>query len=299
MVACMMLFVGTMGVMAQKNIDKVVEELEKSDEVSINSVTKRDPKTRKVTRMIKTFSLTDIKMAKRLIAAFEKDEEYAISAVKDMPKGRKSAMKVNFTFTFQQDNEKSMYSLSTNENGKIELSINISRTTHSNKVSLNLVNDMDALWDEKLGNGKVERKIQISEIDIEIDMNDVRIDTYRASGAGGQHVNKTDSAVRITHLPTGIVVTCQNERSQLQNKDKCMQILRSKLLKLEMEKAEKEMRELKGDQKEINFGSQIRSYIMCPYTLVKDHRTNAENVNVNKVLDGDINIFIEAYLKGK
>jgi hypothetical protein len=133
--------------------------LEKSDEASINSVTKRDPKTRKVTRMIKTFSLTDIKMAKRLIAAFEKDEEYAISAMKDMPKGRKSAMKVNFTFTFQQDNEKSMYSLSTNENGKIELSINISRTTHSNKVSLNLVNDMDALWDEKLGNGKVEREI--------------------------------------------------------------------------------------------------------------------------------------------
>ena len=159
MVACMMLFAGTMGVMAQKNIDKVVEELEKSDEVAINSVTKRDPKTRKITRMIKTFSLTDIKMAKRLIAAFEKDEEYAISAMKDMPKGRKSALKVNFTFTFQQDNEKSMYSLSTNENGKIELSINISRTTPSNKVSLNLVNDMDALWDEKLGNGKVERKI--------------------------------------------------------------------------------------------------------------------------------------------
>lgn len=127
MVACMMMFVGTMGVMAQKNIDKVVAELEKSDEVAINSVTKRDPKTRKVTRMIKTFSLTDIKMAKRLIAAFEKDEEYAISAVKDMPKGRKSAMKVNFTFTFQQDNEKSMYTLTTNENGKIELSINVRR----------------------------------------------------------------------------------------------------------------------------------------------------------------------------
>ena len=159
MVACMMMFVGTMGVMAQKNIDKVVAELEKSDEVAINSVTKRDPKTRQITRVIKTFSLTDIKMAKRLIDAFEKDEEYAISAMKDMPKGRKSALKVNFTFTFQQDNEKSMYSLSTNENGKIELSINISRTTPSNKVSLNLVNDMDALWDEKLGNGKVERKI--------------------------------------------------------------------------------------------------------------------------------------------
>ena len=138
MVACMMLFVGTIGVMAQKNIDKVVEELEKSDEASINSVTKRDPKTRKVTRMIKTFSLTDIKMAKRLIAAFEKDEEYAISAVKDMPKGRKSAMKVNFTFTFQQDNEKSMYTLTTNENGKIELSINIRRGDSAGRnVSMN------------------------------------------------------------------------------------------------------------------------------------------------------------------
>ena len=144
MVACMMLFVGTTGVMAQKNIDKVVEELEKSDEASINSVTKRDPKTRKVTRMIKTFSLTDIKMAKRLIAAFEKDEEYAISAMKDMPKGRKSAMRVNFTFTFQQDNEKSIYTLTTNENGKVELSINIRRGNSSdNNVSFNWTYDVD------------------------------------------------------------------------------------------------------------------------------------------------------------
>ena len=156
MVACMMLFVGTIGVMAQKNIDKVVEELEKSDEVAINSVTKRDPKTRQITRVIKTFSLTDIKMAKRLIAAFEKDEEYAISAVKDMPKGRKSAMKVNFTFTFQQDNEKSMYSLSTNENGKIDLSINVRRGDSTGRdVSLNWdletdkwSKDLDGLVDE-------------------------------------------------------------------------------------------------------------------------------------------------------
>lgn len=127
MVACMMLFIGTIGVMAQKNINKVVEELEKSDEASINSVTKRDPKTRKITRVVKTFSLTDIKMAKRLITAFEKDEEYAVSAMKDMPKGRKSAMRVNFTFTFQQDNEKAIYTLITNENGRVDLSINIRR----------------------------------------------------------------------------------------------------------------------------------------------------------------------------
>lgn len=135
MVACMMLFVGTTGVMAQKNIDKVVEELEKSDEASINSVTKRDPKTRKVTRVVKTFSLTDIKMAKRLIAAFEKDEEYAISAMKDMPKGRKSAMRVNFTFTFQQDNEKAIYTLNTNENGRVDLSINIRRAGSDDRNS--------------------------------------------------------------------------------------------------------------------------------------------------------------------
>lgn len=135
MVACMFLFMGTMGVMAQKNINKVVEELEKSDEASINSVTRRDPKTRKITRVVKTFSLTDIKMAKRLIAAFEKDEEYAISAMKDMPKGRKSAMRVNFTFTFQQDNEKAIYTLTTNENGKVDLSINIRRADSNDRNS--------------------------------------------------------------------------------------------------------------------------------------------------------------------
>ena len=137
-----------------------------------------------------------------------------------------------------------------------------------------------------------------TDINLEIDEKDLRIDVFRSTGAGGQGVNTTDSAVRITHIPTNIVVTCQNERSQLQNKDKCMQILNSKLLKIEEEKKENEMKELKGIQKEINFGSQIRSYVMCPYTLVKDHRTNAEDVNVSKVLDGDIDRFIYAYLKG-
>ena len=136
-------------------------------------------------------------------------------------------------------------------------------------------------------------------VDVQIDDKDLRIDVYRSTGAGGQGVNTTDSAVRITHLPTKIVVTCQNERSQLQNKERCMQILKSKLQKLEKENQEAEMQKLKGEQKEINFGSQIRSYIMCPYTLVKDHITNAEDVNVNKVLDGDIDRFINAYLKGK
>lgn len=169
MVACMMLFVGTIGVMAQKNIDKVVEELEKSDEASINSVTKRDPKTRKVTRMIKTFSLTDIKMAKRLIAAFEKDEEYAISAVKDMPKGRKSAMKVNFTFTFQQDNEKSMYTLTTNENGKIELSINIRRGDSAGRnVSMNWDFEIDK-WSKDVDKWTTDMEKWSKDIDEYVD----------------------------------------------------------------------------------------------------------------------------------
>ncbi len=135
--------------------------------------------------------------------------------------------------------------------------------------------------------------------DLEIDEKDIRVDVYRSSGAGGQGVNTTDSAVRITHLPTKIIVTCQNERSQIQNKEKCMQILKSKLLKIKAEEKEAEMKELKGELKEINFGSQIRSYVMCPYTLVKDHRTNAEDVNVSKVLDGDIDLFIKEYLKEK
>ena len=134
--------------------------------------------------------------------------------------------------------------------------------------------------------------------EITIDDKDLRIDVYRSTGAGGQGVNTTDSAVRITHIPTKIVVTCQNERSQLQNKERCMQILKSKLIEIELEKQKQELDEIKGNQKEINFGSQIRSYVMCPYTLVKDHRTSKENPNVNKVLDGDIDEFINEYLKG-
>ena len=139
--------------------------------------------------------------------------------------------------------------------------------------------------------------IENSKIDIEIKDSDIRIDCYCASGHGGQGVNTTPSAVRITHYPTGIVVTCQNERSQIQNKEQAMEVLKSKLYKIEQEKKEQEMKNLKGEIKDINFGSQIRSYVMCPYTLVKDHRTNTENVNVDKVLDGDIDEFINDNLK--
>ncbi len=135
-----------------------------------------------------------------------------------------------------------------------------------------------------------------TDIDVEIEDKDIRIDVYRSTGSGGQGVNTTDSAVRITHLPTKIVVTCQNERSQIQNKEKAMEVLRNKLYELELEKKSREMQELKGSVDDINFGSQIRSYVMCPYSMVKDHRTNAETSNVTKVLDGDLDMFINEYL---
>ncbi len=135
------------------------------------------------------------------------------------------------------------------------------------------------------------------DIDIEIADDDIRIDTYRSSGAGGQHINKTSSAIRITHLPTGIVVQCQNERSQHHNKDKAMQMLKSKLQLLKEQEQADKVSDIRGEVKEIGFGNQIRSYVMQPYTMVKDHRTNVENSNVQAVMDGDIDRFINAYLK--
>ena len=139
--------------------------------------------------------------------------------------------------------------------------------------------------------------LELADIDIEIKESDIRIDVYRSSGNGGQGVNTTDSAVRITHFPSKIVVTCQNERSQIQNKEKAIEILKSKLYHLEDEKRKAEINSLKGEQMDINFGSQIRSYVMHPYSMVKDHRTNTETSNVNKVLDGDLDLFIEDNLK--
>ena len=133
--------------------------------------------------------------------------------------------------------------------------------------------------------------------DIEISPDDIRIDTYRSSGAGGQHINKTDSAIRITHFPTGIVVTCQNERSQIQNREMAFKILRSKLIALKEEERQKNLQDIKGDIKKIEWGSQIRSYVFCPYTMVKDHRTGYEMSNVTAVMDGDIKPFILDYLK--
>ena len=134
-------------------------------------------------------------------------------------------------------------------------------------------------------------------IDIDINEEDLKIDVYRSSGKGGQGVNTTDSAVRITHLPSKIVVTCQNERSQLQNKEQAMKMLKAKLFALELEKKENELNSIKGEQKNIEFGNQIRSYVMHPYSMVKDHRTNEETSNVQKVLDGDIDMFIIKKLK--
>lgn len=134
------------------------------------------------------------------------------------------------------------------------------------------------------------------DIDIEINDDDIRIDTYRSSGAGGQHINKTSSAIRITHFPTGIVVQCQNERSQHMNKDKAMQMLKAKLYLMKQQEQADKVSGIRGEIKEIGFGSQIRSYVMQPYTLVKDHRTNMEISNVNSVMDGNLDPFINAYL---
>ena len=135
------------------------------------------------------------------------------------------------------------------------------------------------------------------ELDIEINEEDLRIDTYRSSGAGGQHINKTSSAIRITHLPTGIVVQCQNERSQFQNKDKAMQMLKAKLYMLKQEENAQKLSGIRGEVKEIGWGNQIRSYVFQPYTMVKDHRTNHETGNVDAVMNGALDPFINAYLK--
>jgi peptide chain release factor 2 len=134
------------------------------------------------------------------------------------------------------------------------------------------------------------------EIEVNINPDDLRIDTYRSSGAGGQHVNKTDSAVRITHIPTGIVVSCQTERSQFQNRDNAMKMLKAKLLELKEREQKEKIEDIKGDQMEIKWGSQIRSYVFCPYTMVKDHRTGVETGDTDAVMDGDIDRFINAYL---
>ena len=135
------------------------------------------------------------------------------------------------------------------------------------------------------------------DLDVDIDEKDLRIDTYRSSGAGGQHINKTSSAIRITHIPTGTVVQCQNERSQFQNKDKAMQMLKAKLYLLKKEANAEKLSDIRGEVKEIGWGNQIRSYVFMPYTLVKDHRTDVETGNVDAVLDGGLDIFINGYLK--
>lgn len=137
------------------------------------------------------------------------------------------------------------------------------------------------------------------DIEIEINQDDLRIDTYRASGAGGQHINKTSSAVRITHIPTNTVVACQSERSQIQNRETAMKMLKSKLLDLKEKEQKEKIEDLKGEQMDIAWGSQIRSYVFCPYTMVKDHRTNYEVGNVQAVMDGEIDEFMESYLKMK
>jgi peptide chain release factor 2 len=135
------------------------------------------------------------------------------------------------------------------------------------------------------------------DVQVEMKTEDVKVDTYRSSGAGGQHVNTTDSAVRLTHIPTGIVVTCQSERSQIKNREKAMKMLKGKIYQRKIEEQEQTLAQIRGEQKEIGWGSQIRSYVFHPYSLVKDHRTNTEVGNVQGVMDGDIDVFIDAYLR--
>ena len=137
------------------------------------------------------------------------------------------------------------------------------------------------------------------DVEIDIRTEDLKIDTYRASGAGGQHINTTDSAVRITHLPTGVVVTCQNERSQIKNRERAMTMLRSKLYERKIEEQQKELAEIRGEQSDIAWGSQIRSYVFHPYSMVKDHRTQVETGNVGAVMDGDLDGFIDGYLRSQ
>ncbi|GKU83384.1 peptide chain release factor 2 [Niallia sp. NCCP-28] len=137
------------------------------------------------------------------------------------------------------------------------------------------------------------------EIEIEVRTEDLKIDTYRASGAGGQHINTTDSAVRITHMPTGVVVSCQTERSQIKNRETAMKMLKAKLYQKKIEEKEEKLAEIRGEQKEIGWGSQIRSYVFHPYSMVKDHRTNTEVGNTQSVMDGDLDVFINAYLRSK
>ncbi len=137
------------------------------------------------------------------------------------------------------------------------------------------------------------------EIEIDVRTEDLKIDTYRATGAGGQHINTTDSAVRITHMPTGVVVQCQSERSQIKNRESAMKMLKAKLYQLEIEKQEQQLAEIRGEQKEIGWGSQIRSYVFHPYSMVKDHRTNEETGNTGAVMDGDLDAFINAYLRSR
>ena len=134
-------------------------------------------------------------------------------------------------------------------------------------------------------------------VDIHLDMKDVRVDTYRASGAGGQHINKTDSAIRMTHIPTGVVVQCQSERSQIQNREQALKLLRAKLFELELEKQAELKEKIGGTYQAIEWGSQIRSYVFHPYNLVKDHRTGVETGNIQSVMDGNLDAFMEGYLK--
>lgn len=218
-----------------------------------------------------------VQMLLRMFTRWGESKEYQVEVL-DMLDGDEAGIK---SVTFQITGENA-YGYLKSEKGVHRLvrisPFDASGRRHTSFASLDVMPEMD------------------DSIEININPDDLRVDTYRASGAGGQHINKTSSAVRITHIPTGVVVSCQTQRSQFQNKDTAMKMLKSKLFDLKEREQKEKIEDLKGVQMDIAWGSQIRSYVFCPYTLVKDHRTNYEEGNVNAVMDGALDGFINAYL---
>ncbi len=219
-------------------------------------------------------------MLYRMVTRYAENEGYKID-INDYQDGLEAGLK-SVTFTVSGANAYGMLKAENGVHRLVRISpFDASGRRHTSFASINVIPEID------------------DTIDIAIDESDLKIDTYRSSGAGGQSVNTTDSAVRITHLPTKLTVTCQNERSQIKNRDRALTILKGKLYQRELEKQKETISSLKANNQSIDFGSQIRSYVMHPYSMVKDHRTEVETGNVQKVLDGDLNPFIQAYLKSR
>jgi peptide chain release factor 2 len=219
-----------------------------------------------------------VQMLYRMYTRYCERKGYAVKVLDFLP-GDEAGIK-NVTFTAEGDNAYGFLKAEKGVHRLVRISpFDANARRHTSFASLDVMPEVD------------------NSADIEIRPEDLRVDTYRSSGAGGQHVNKTESAIRITHIPTGIVTACQNERSQVQNREIAMRMLMSKLVEMKEQEHREEMARVKGEVKKIEWGSQIRSYVFCPYTMVKDHRTGAETANVDAVMDGDLDLFINEYLR--